>query len=91
MRLVKNGNGVETEIAQKTGDIDVAATIKELLLENTIKPEELEKTVTYEGSGSFTGIKIGSTIANILNWALGITEAKDQSPPDYGKEPNVQM
>ena len=44
-----------------------------------------------KGPGSFTGIKIGVTIANVLNWALGKKKISELVVPDYGREPNITV
>ncbi len=43
--------------------------IKEMLNNNSIKPEEVNKIMVINGPGSFTGIRIGVTVAKIFAWA----------------------
>lgn len=82
VRLTKNGE----VIAEKLGDIDIISAIQDLLKQNNLKISDVQKFETNPGPGSFTGIKVGITIANILNWALG----KDYfQKPKYGREPNI--
>jgi tRNA A37 threonylcarbamoyladenosine modification protein TsaB len=61
--------------------------IDELLKRNNLKLTDLDKVESFPGPGSFTGLKVGATIANILNWQLGnntivkpIYETKDAGP-----------
>jgi len=46
--------------------------IVELMKDINIKPENLEKIIVGEGPGSYTGIRIGVTVAKSLAWALDI-------------------
>lgn len=76
-------------IAEKTGDIDITASIQEILKENRVKIDEVNEFVANPGPGSFTGLKIGITAANILNWALGKKKISELTYPKYGSEPNI--
>lgn len=88
VKLVEVVGDKEKKIDGITGDLDTVSAIKEILEKNSLKPEDVEEFEPNTGPGSFTGIKIGVTISNILNWALG----KEKKPykPNYGKEPNIQ-
>ena len=46
--------------------------IVELMNDVNIKPNELGKIVVAEGPGSYTGIRIGVTVAKSLAWSLNI-------------------
>ena len=82
----------EEVIEERTGNIDAAQTIRDLLKKYNIKKEELAEFKAFPGPGSFTGLKKGVTIANILNWAYGIKpNPNDFEVPNYGKEPNIQI
>lgn len=50
----------------------VLTEISELLNENSKKPTDLDKIIVHRGPGSYTGIRVGLTIANTLASALGI-------------------
>lgn len=40
--------------------------------ENNLKPTDIDKIIVVNGPGSFTGIRIGITIAKIYAWSLNI-------------------
>lgn len=44
--------------------------IASMFSENNIKPEEINKIIVVNGPGSFTGIRIGITIAKVYAWSL---------------------
>ncbi len=46
--------------------------INELLLKNGVKPKDIEKIYCINGPGSFTGIRIGVTIAKTFAWLNNI-------------------
>ena len=87
VKLFKAG----VEIAQKNGDIDVVNAVAGILKENKLTPAQIEIYDVNKGPGSFTGIKIGVTIANVLNWALGKKKISELVVPDYGREPNITV
>ena len=47
-------------------------SIKELLDKNNIKVNNLNRIYVSVGPGSFTGIRIGLTVAKVMSWALKI-------------------
>lgn len=73
----------------KEGDFDVVFTIGEMLTKHQLKPEAV--LIDYfEGPGdSFTGLKIGSSIANTFNLATGRIKSSEARLPNYGREPNI--
>ena len=87
VRLLSDGKVT----AEKFGDIDVVTSIKEILTEKDLGFENIERFDVNSGPGSFTGIKIGVTIANVLNWALGKVGLSDLVEPNYGREPNITL
>jgi len=89
--LVEIKGNVEDVVAGKKGDIDIIVAIKELLEENNIQIDKIDEFISNLGPGSFTGLKIGVTIANVLNWALKRKNIKELSVPEYGREPNITL
>lgn len=85
VRLVEDDKVVVERITD--GDVLVAAA--ELLDEQGVKLEELEKVEAHPGPGSFTGLRVGVSITNAINYALGKIGPKEIAVPEYGKEPNI--
>lgn len=76
------------EVDSKFGDIDVVSSTQELLKTNKVKFKDIDEFDCNPGPGSFTGIKVGITITNVLNWVLG---KKSIKKPMYGAEPNITL
>jgi tRNA threonylcarbamoyladenosine biosynthesis protein TsaB len=57
---------------KKNHSIRVMPAIHQLLEECEVKPNELDRIVVAEGPGSYTGVRIGVTIAKTLAWTLKI-------------------
>lgn len=68
----------QTKLAYKTWEAHrklaetIHQTIDEVLKQAGKKPEDLEGIVAFEGPGSFTGLRIGLTVANTLVYTLHI-------------------
>jgi len=73
-----------------TGDFDSATEISTLLKKHKIQPHDIEEFIPFLGPGSFTGLKNGVTLCNVLNWALGKKKVEELPLPNYGSEPNIQ-
>ena len=73
------------------GVVDVVSEIQKLLQKHKLNIKDIDEFKANPGPGSFTGIKIGITIANVLNWALGKKKITDLQQPEYGGEPNVTL
>ena len=60
-----------------------------IIKEQNLKLDQIDSFEFANGSGSFTGIKTGAAIANILQWALKGTSLDQLHVPEYGAEPNI--
>jgi tRNA threonylcarbamoyladenosine biosynthesis protein TsaB len=49
---------------------DILPVISEILVQNKDKLENIETILVHEGPGSYTGVRIGITVANALAWSL---------------------
>jgi len=71
------------------GDIDVVSSVDSILDRNGLSlDKDILEVIPNTGPGSFTGIKTGIIIAEVLNWYLG---NEKKYIPDYGGEPNIQL
>lgn len=77
------------EVDAIQGNIDIVDSIQKLLVRNSLDLLAIKEFVPNRGPGSFTGVKIGVTIANVLNWVLEIKSQEALAVPDYGKQPNI--
>lgn len=57
---------------KKNHSVRVMPAIQALINECSVKPAELSKIVVAKGPGSYTGVRIGVTIAKTLAWTLNI-------------------
>lgn len=60
---------------QKNHSVRLMPAIEALLHEIEMRPNELEKIVVANGPGSYTGVRIGVTVAKTLAWTLNIPVA----------------
>lgn len=57
---------------KKNHSVRVMPAIEQVMKESETKPSELTKIVVAKGPGSYTGVRIGVSIAKTLAWTLGI-------------------
>jgi tRNA threonylcarbamoyladenosine biosynthesis protein TsaB len=92
VQLIDVEDAKSTVIAQKKGDIDLVASLKELLTENNLELTHIDKFEFADGPGSFTGIKMAAAVANVLEWAVRHVPGEKLVMPDYGGgQPNIQQ
>ena len=72
---IVKGNSIVHEF-KKEIDNDIASKIMSIinmeLIESNIEIKDVEKLFVVNGPGSFTGVRIGVTIAKAIAWALNI-------------------
>lgn len=83
VQLLKGGRVV----AQKETGGDVLAALSSLLSKEGFSASDIRKVSANQGPGSFTGIRIGLSIANALKYALHLRGTFLK--PRYGKAPNI--
>ena len=87
--LLECTGDTEKELDYIEGNIDIVGSIKDLLIRNKLELKDISEFEPKLGPGSFTGLKIGVTVANIFNWLLGRKSLKNLDLPEYGGEPNI--
>ncbi|MDE1454155.1 tRNA threonylcarbamoyladenosine biosynthesis protein TsaB [Bacillus paralicheniformis] len=72
--LVKDGKVIAEHIShlKKNHSVRAMPAIDELLKECGLKPSDLTQIAVAKGPGSYTGVRIGVTIAKTLAWSLNI-------------------
>ena len=50
----------------------ILAKIEEILSSNTLSQKDITGIVFYKGPGSFTGLRIGASVANAFAYSLGM-------------------
>lgn len=57
---------------KKNHSVRAMPAINDLMEEVNVKPKELDRIVVAHGPGSYTGVRIGVTIAKTLAWSLNV-------------------
>lgn len=64
--------------------------IDEILKENNLKPKDLKQIIVINGPGSFTGVRLGITVAKTLAYTLKIPIKQITSIEALGVSSNIQ-
>ena len=72
--LLKNGEVLEVleKLSSKNHSIYTMPLIDEILRNNDLEPSYLNEIIVVNGPGSFTGVRLGVTIAKTLAYTLNI-------------------
>lgn len=62
---------VKEEFGQSLSEVALPKIVS-MFIDNNLKPEQIDKIIVVKGPGSFTGIRIGITIAKVYSWSLNI-------------------
>lgn len=89
IKLIRLVNEAEELVEELMGEIDPIASIESLLKKHDICVDQVGEIVPSLGPGSFTGLKIGVTTANVFNWLKGKKSLRDLDLPNYGADPNI--
>mgnify|MGYP004433212697 CR=1 FL=1 len=73
--LLKDGKEIDRleQVSSRNHSVYTIPMIEELLNKNEIKTNYLNEIIVVNGPGSFTGVRIGVTIAKTLAYTLDIT------------------
>lgn len=69
----KNDLFIKTKESEYSHSIFTMPMIEEIFKENNLNVKDLDKIIVVNGPGSFTGIRIGVSIAKTMAYALGIS------------------
>jgi tRNA threonylcarbamoyladenosine biosynthesis protein TsaB len=64
--------GYETWHAHRELSVTIHTKLEEVLASQGKKPDDIEGLVCFAGPGSFTGLRIGLTVANALAYGLSV-------------------
>ena len=74
LRLIGNGKEIDSYSWQAHRELadTILKKIDQILVKNQASIKSLEGIIIFTGNGSFTGLRIGTTVANSLSYGLDI-------------------
>ncbi|KKS28521.1 MAG: hypothetical protein UU90_C0025G0001, partial [candidate division WWE3 bacterium GW2011_GWD2_42_11] len=79
------------KIDSLTLEADPVDVLAETLRRNNLRTDRIEVYEAYPGPGSYTGLKMGHAVVNVLNWVYKGVPAAKLPLPKYGSEPNITL
>lgn len=72
--IVKDNNLISSSIKNLGRELSIYTVdeVNKMFSSVNLKPTDIDKIIVVNGPGSFTGIRIGVTLAKIMAWALDI-------------------
>lgn len=70
----------------QVGSQVLLVVIEELLSKNGVSLSDLEEIQVNRGPGSYTGTRVGISVANALSWGLGLKKVAELDQPVYGDD-----
>lgn len=84
-----------TKNYQSPRDQDVIGALLEALKAQNKTVQDITSVQAFTGPGSFTGLRVGLSVANALSFALNIPVNGKKPPaiitPTYGKKPSITL
>lgn len=59
-------------VASRTQSKELLPKIDQILKRNKVRPSDLLGIAVYQGPGSYTGLRVGISVANSLAWGLDV-------------------
>src|SRR3972149_5232524 len=89
--IIRLGNKEFVNHVDSPRNQDVFGFLLSCLAQENLKQEDITEVEVNPGPGSFTGTRIGVTIANALGFALGIPVNGQKNPvePIYSSPPSI--
>jgi len=79
-------------VASKITRGSILMTLRDLLVEQNIKLEQIEKVITISEGDSMTGLRVGAALANALNFASGkLKNLEELQFPKYKSPPKITL
>lgn len=73
VRLFKNSQLLSEKVESRTYSSQaLLQAIEKICLKNKISPRDISEVEINKGPGSYTGLKVGASVANTLSWYLKI-------------------
>ncbi len=73
IKLQKDGKNIERRVLRKQSDQAVLPLIEQLFKAENIRIEDVGAIEVHSGPGSYTGLRVGASVANTISWLFDIS------------------